>query len=80
MEKLNENEVAEAKANAISLIANSQCFVVITDNGKKEKNLDTRILLNNPIAAINFLGVMKNVERAILFPQQPPPPSSIVKP
>jgi hypothetical protein len=80
MDKNEMNQVAESKANAISLIANSKCFIVITDNGEKEKNLDTRMMLNNPFTALAFLKALQSVKYAILNPQVTPPPSSIFKP
>lgn len=75
------NQIAEKKAEAISKIANSVCFIVITDNGKEKDNLNVNIMLNNPITALEFIKLLKVVENAILNPKgATPPPSSIIKP
>lgn len=74
----NENKVAEVKAEVIRKIAGSKHFIVITDNGNPDKNLDTMMMLNSPITALEFLKLLKNVEDIILR-RNTPPPSSIIK-
>lgn len=68
MEK-QEIDVAEAKKEVITLLANAKCFIVITDNGKVT---DRRMILNNGGTALAFLRDMKIMEQNILFPQSPP--------
>lgn len=76
-----ENNMQELKAKAISQIANSKCFIVITDNKEKENNLDTSIVLDNLSTAFEFLKIVKKLEEVILYPQPPktPPSSNIIK-
>ena len=73
------NKVAEAKAAAISKIANSKHFIIITDNGEKENNLSSGMMINSPITALEFLKLLKQLEWAILNPQLTPPPSNLIK-
>lgn len=79
--KAEQEAIARSKAQAISKIAESKSFIVITDNGEKEKNLNTTMMINSLISAFEFLKIVKQVEMAILYPSKPtPPPSNIIKP
>ena len=79
--KAEQEAIAESKAKAISKIAESRSFIVITDNGGKENNINTSMMINSLPSAFEFLKIIKQVEMAILYPQKPstPPPSSIIK-
>lgn len=69
---------SKMKEEAIRLIANSKCFMILADDGK---TLERRGLVNNTGTALGFLREIKTMEHDILFPKKQdktPAPSNIV--
>ena len=75
-EEIKPKTVPEMKAEAIRLIANSKCFIIITDDGSLT---DRRMVLDNAMTAVSFIREMEILKQGILFAKPTPPPSNIVK-
>ena len=67
-------KMAEYKADAISLIAKANSFLVIADNGKI---CEKRLCATEIGSVLVFLREMETIKNQLLFPT--PPPSNIIK-
>lgn len=66
----------DLKAEAVRLIASSECFIIITDDTKR---IERRVALTNVNSAFEFIKSLEIIRQGILFPVNNPSTSSIIK-